>query len=88
MYIVKEVFYMKLLNHPVDMIAIFDSQGKIIPFKFKYETKIIKVEKIIKYYQEKLAGNKRIVFVCLHDGKDMYELKYELENHKWFLFKK
>lgn len=79
---------MKLLNHPVDMIAVFDSRGKIMPFKFKYENKTVKVERIVKYYQEKLAGNERIVFVCLHNGKDMYELKYELDSHKWFLFKK
>lgn len=79
---------MKLLNHPVDMIAIFDSQGKMIPFKFKYDNKTIKVERILKNYEEKLAGNSRIVFICMHNGKDLYELKYELDSHKWFLFKR
>lgn len=79
---------MKFLNHPIDMIAVFDAEGKIVPFKFKYKDKAVKVEKIMKSYEEKLAGNKRIVFVCMHNGKDIYELKYELDSHKWFLFKK
>ncbi|MBN2287502.1 MAG: hypothetical protein JXQ26_03835 [Tissierellales bacterium] len=79
---------MKLLNHPVDMIAIFDCQGKITPYKFKYEDRPVKVDQVIRYYQEKLAGNIRIVFVCINRGSDMYELKYELDSHKWYLFKK
>ncbi|MDP3386560.1 MAG: hypothetical protein Q8S24_04950 [Eubacteriales bacterium] len=79
---------MKLLNHPIDMIAIFEIGGKIVPFKFKYEDKPVKVGKIVKQYREKLAGNERIVFVCMNNGKDLYELKYELDSQKWFLFKK
>lgn len=79
---------MKLLNHPIDMIAIFNVEGKIIPFKFKYNDMPVKVEKIMKSYEEKLAGNRRIVFVCMHNEKDIYELKYELDSNRWFLFKR
>lgn len=70
------------------MIAIFNVSGKIVPFRFKYKDEQIKIEKIMKSYEEKLAGNKRMIFICMHNGKDIYELKYELDNHKWFLFKK
>ena len=79
---------MKILNHPIDVIATFDSKGKMRPFKFKYEGMSIKVERIMKYYTEKLAGNERIIFVCMHNGYSLYELKYELDSHKWFLFRK
>ncbi|HCX03647.1 MAG: hypothetical protein H0S78_02265 [Tissierellales bacterium] len=79
---------MKLLNHPIDMIAVFDVNGDIKPFKFKYKDKKIKVEKIIDIKEEKLAGNRRLVFVCMTDRKDIYELKYEIDSHKWFLFKR
>lgn len=80
---------MKILNVPIDMIAIFESDsGSIIPFKFKYNDMGIKVQKISKTYEEKFAGNKRIVFVCLHNGKDIYEIKYEVDSLKWYLFKK
>ncbi|RKD32949.1 hypothetical protein [Thermohalobacter berrensis] len=80
---------MKILNEPVDMIAIFYKEsGKIKPFKFRYKDTSVRVEKISKIYEEKLAGNKRIVFVCIHNGKDIYELKYEVDTCRWFLFKK
>jgi len=29
---------MKLLNHPIDMIAVFNVDGEIKPFNFKYST--------------------------------------------------
>lgn len=80
---------MKVLNEPIDMIAVFEKEtGKIKPFKFKYNDLPIKVQKVNKIYEEKLAGNKRRVFVCTHNGKDIYELKYELDSCKWYLFKK
>lgn len=80
---------MKILNEPIDMIAIFESEtGKITPFKFKYRDRPVKVEKIAKIYEEKLAGNRRQVFVCIHNEKDVYEIKYELDTCRWYLFKK
>jgi len=80
---------MKVINEPIDMIAIFEEKGgKVIPFKFKYKDKAIKVQKVTKVYEEKLAGNKRIVFVCIHNERDIYEIKYEVDSLKWFLFKK
>lgn len=80
---------MKVLNESIDMIAVFEKDsGKIKPFKFKYKDLPIKVQKVQKIYEEKLAGNRRIVFVCLHNEKDIYELKYEIDSCKWYLFKK
>ncbi|MFA5524974.1 MAG: hypothetical protein WDA24_11505 [Tissierellales bacterium] len=80
---------MKILNEPIDMVAIFESAtGKIRPFKFKYNDMGIKIQKITKVYEEKFAGNRRIVFVCIHNNKDIYEIKYEIERLKWYLFKK
>ncbi|KPU27600.1 hypothetical protein TR13x_03445 [Caloranaerobacter sp. TR13] len=80
---------MKVLNHPIDMIAIFESDtGKITPFKFRYKDISVKVQKILKTYEEKIAGNRRIVFICMHNEKDIYEIKYEVDTFKWFLFKK
>lgn len=80
---------MKVLNEPIDMIAVFKKEtGKVTPFKFKYNDLPIKVQKINKIYEEKLAGNKRLVFVCTHNEKDLYELKYELDSCKWYLFKR
>jgi hypothetical protein len=79
---------MKLLNHPIDMIAVFNVNGEIKPFKFKYKDKKIKVENIVNIKEEKLAGNRRLVYICMTERKETYELKYEIDSHKWFLFKK
>ncbi|MBS4539076.1 hypothetical protein GOQ27_11425 [Clostridium sp. D2Q-11] len=80
---------MKVINETIDMIAIFEKDtGNIKPFKFKYKDNKIKIQKVIKTYEEKLAGNRRIVFVCLHNEKDVYEIKYEMDTARWYLFKK
>ena len=78
---------MKLVNIPIDMVAGFNTSGKIIPMQFKLNHKRITVEKVLKTYDEKLVGNLRKTFVCMHNQKDIYELKYEVDNNKWYLFK-
>lgn len=77
---------MKVLNHPIDVIAVFDKEGKIKPYKFKYNDKPVIIHRVMKRYLEKLAGNNRIVFVCIQNERDVYKLKYEIDSQKWFLF--
>jgi len=79
---------MKILNEPIKVMAIFSTDGKIEPVKFRFEDKVVKIEKIMKIYEENIVGNTRLVFVCLHNGKDIFELKYELNSKTWYLFKK
>lgn len=79
---------MKILNKQIKVMAIFYTDGKIQPIRFRLDEQVVVVEKVIKTYEEKLVGNKRIVFVCLHNEKDIYELKYEIDSNLWFLFKK
>ncbi len=79
---------MKILNEPIKVMVVFNTDGKIEPVKFRLEDKVVKIEKIMKTYEENIVGNTRIVFVCLHNGKDIFELKYELDSKIWYLFKK
>ncbi len=79
---------MKVLNEPIDMVAIFEKTGKIKPFKFKYDDITVSIQQVQKIYEEKLAGNRRICFVCLHNGAHLYEIKYEVDTCTWYLFKK
>lgn len=86
---------MKVLMEPIEMIAWFTKDGKPHPIKYKLanaekEDITIKVDKIITREEEKLAGNRMIIFKCqsILDGiKRIYELKYELSTCKWYLFK-
>lgn len=86
---------MKVLMKPIEMIAWFTEQG--IPHPVKYRTTLddkskvsIKVDKIITREEEKLAGNRMILFKCrsiINGFEKVYELKYEISTCKWFLYK-
>ncbi len=86
---------MKIMMKPIDMIAWFSVDG--IPTPIKYRTinengsyVTIKVDRVLFSETEKLAGNKMIIFTCQSVIKGIekrYELKYELNTCKWFLFK-
>lgn len=74
------------------MIAVFNCEGKSRPYRFKMPGTecVIKVDRVDYSQEEKLAGNKMLVFRCrsIIDGTErIYELKYELGTCKWYLFK-
>lgn len=79
---------MKIINEPIKVMAVFNTDGKIEPVKFRIDDQVVRIEKIMKSYEENIVGNTRIVFVCLHKGKDIFELKYEVDSKTWYLFKK
>ena len=86
---------MKVLMKPIEMIAWFTRDGKANPIKYQLtndekEIITIKVDRIITREEEKLAGNRMIIFKCqsILDGiEKLYELKYEVSTCKWYLFK-
>lgn len=78
---------MKIINQPIKVMAIFYPNGNIEPVRFRLDDLVVNVEKVLKSYEEKIVGNNRIIFVCQHNGKDIYELKYELKSKIWYLFK-
>ena len=79
---------MRILNEPIKVIATFYPDGKVEPIKFRLDDNVVYVQKVVKTYEEKTVGNKRLVFVCQHNNSDLYELKYELDSKVWYLFKK
>lgn len=84
---------MKILNEPIKVMAIFHpdkkvESGKIEPIKFRLDDKVVRIQKINKIYEEKIVGNKRIVFVCQQPDGNIYEIKYEIDSKEWYLFKK
>lgn len=80
---------------PIEMIVWFTKDGIPHPIRYKLtdENKsnlVIKVDQVITRTEEKLAGNKMIVFRCqsiINGALKMFELKYELNTCKWFLYK-
>lgn len=87
------MFILKIVNEPIKVMAIFHpnkkiENGKIELIKFRFEDKVVRVQKVVKIYEESIVGNKRIVFVCQQTDGNLYELKYEIDSKEWYLFKK
>jgi hypothetical protein len=73
------------MNEPIKVMAVFEKNGKITPIKFRLNDQVVKVQKILKTYE---TGNRYVMFVCEHNGKDIYELKYDIKENLWYLYKK
>jgi len=75
---------------PIEMIAWFSKDGIATPVRYKLEGKVIKVEQVTSRSEEKLAGNRMIIYRCqseINGELRPFELKYELRTCKWYLFK-
>ncbi len=81
---------MKIVMKPIEMIAWFSKDGIATPVRYKLEGKVIKVEQVTSRSEEKLAGNRMIIYRCqseINGELRPFELKYELRTCKWYLFK-
>ena len=84
---------MKNLMIPAEVIAHFDTAGKITPYRVRYENegiKIIQISKLLKRNINAFAGNQVEVFEC-SAIKECTEfiivLNFEKKLNKWFLTK-
>lgn len=86
---------MKVLMKSVDMICLSSSEGEIRPLKFRLressgESRIVKIDRIISRKEEKIAGNRMLVFTVqsvIDDTERIYEMKYEIQTFRWYLYK-
>lgn len=84
---------LKVIVKPIQMIAWFNEDGSINPIRFKVleeESKVIKIEKVLKREKEKLSGKVMEKFVCsscINGIEKIFEIKYDATNYKWILFK-
>lgn len=86
---------LKVIAKPIEMIAWFTSDGVPTPVRFKITNKdesksVIRINKIVKTSEERLAGNRMIIYDCLGnigEKERTFEIKFELSTCKWMLFK-
>ena len=81
---------MKILSTPISVLAHFDTEGIPHPIHFKLADKEIKIEQIVSMTEDKLAGNRMMIFRCQSEiGGELrpFEIKFELGTCKWFLWK-
>ena len=78
---------MKILSTPISVLAHFALTGTPHPIRFKLTDKTIKIEQVISTTEEKLAGNRTMIFRCQSeiDGElKPFEIKFELGTCKCF----
>lgn len=86
---------MKVYMKPIKMISVTEENGILTPIKFqmKDENKeliTVKIDNICLREEEKLAGNKMLIYRCqseINGSIKVYELKYEVPSCKWYLYK-
>ncbi len=85
---------MKIVAKPIDMIFRSTTSGQIKPLRFKIiddqTAKVIEIDKIIKTEHSKLAGQDALIFTCqsiVDDIIKLYELRYNVTNCQWVLYK-
>jgi hypothetical protein len=86
----RSVVKMKVVMAPIEMIAWFDIPGTPRPIRFRHNGNVVKVEMVIRLSEEKIAGNRMKIYECqseIHGQMRHFELKYELNTCKWFLYK-
>ena len=86
---------MKIYMQPIESIAWFTREGIPHPLKYRILTedntyKTIKVAKVLFRAEEKIAGNRMLLFRCqgeINGVLKIFELKYELSTCVWYLYK-
>lgn len=86
---------MKALRKPIEAIVLFDLEGNTVPIKFRYlneaeELVTVKVDRIIKKDIDKFAGNRMIKFTCqscIGNQIKPFELRFEIDTSRWFIYK-
>ncbi len=86
---------MKVYMKPIKMIAWFAENGILTPVRYQMNDEsrqhiTINIDRVIQRDEEKLAGNRMIIFKCqsvIEGTEKVYELKYEIGSCKWFLYK-
>ncbi|MDF2869875.1 MAG: hypothetical protein K0R05_1450 [Anaerocolumna sp.] len=81
------------MNMPVDVIAVFDSVGKVTPTYVRLEDAkhaliTYKIEDISLSKEERYAGLYHLVFDCYirsGDSKQPLTLSFNVQNHRWLL---
>ncbi len=85
---------MKTVTQPIEMIASTNIDGLITPVRFRIndggEGVAVTVDNILTRTEGKAAGYRGIIFRCkstINGAQKVFELKYEVNRCKWFLYR-
>jgi hypothetical protein len=80
---------------PIELIAWFTRDGFPHPLRYRIIAedggyKTVRISRIIARTEEKIAGNRMLIFRCegeINKTLKTFELKYEINSCKWYLYK-
>lgn len=86
---------MKVIMKEIEMIAYFQFEGTPTPLKYRIvdeegSGRVIQVDKVIWQQEDKRAGNRMLTYLCqscMAGILRQYELRYETQSLKWYLYK-
>lgn len=86
---------MRVVSKPIDMITYVSVAGIPKPVRFlaqgkKQKNYVVDIKKILECKEERLAGNQMYVYKCqteFNGEKRLMELKYEVGQCLWYLFR-
>jgi len=81
---------MKIYMTPIEVLARFEQNGTPHPLRLTLNNKELKIDQVLSMTEEKMAGNRMLVFRCQSEIKGElrpFEIKFELGTCKWFLWK-
>lgn len=85
---------MRTITRPIEMIASSNIEGVLTPLRYRIkeagEGVVVNVDSILTRTEEKAAGVRSMIFRCRStiDGvQKVFELKYEPDRCKWFLYR-
>lgn len=85
---------MKSVFKEIEVIAHFDIDGSIRPYRFKYETPdgnvVVVIDKIIHSAKSRYGGFFSLVYDCrvtINDIARMIQLRYDIASCKWCISK-
>lgn len=83
------------MNIPVQLISSCSTLGELTPLRFRFENdehklETVDINQIISTKELKINGLHEIIFTCIanifYESK-LFELKYNVISHKWFIFR-
>lgn len=85
---------MKSVFKKIEVIAHFDAEGKIRPYRFKYETPdgniVVTIGKIVHSAKRQDGGYYAFVYDCrvtINNVMRMVQLKFDIDSCKWHISK-
>lgn len=83
------------LNIPIQLISSCSTLGDFTPLKFRFEDEehhivTVNISDILSTREHKINGIHELIYTCrayINGASRLFELKYNVNTHKWLIFR-